>query len=174
MGFLWNKKRVCALDLKLPLFLPMCGQWMYRQIKGQDGEERWSDFRRERIDRASGESRMNDKERTWEINGLRINVAPNENEMKWVLSKEWEIDKESETGATCCRARERRRRQSCSGVVWGRSWSLSLPSPTGHSGNTGACDTPAPRTWRSTHLTQTPGLDWTNPEAHNQTQKGGG
>lgn len=64
---LWQpkkKKRVCALSLKLPLFLPMCGQWMYRQIKGQDGEERWSDFRRERIDRASGESRMNDKERT--------------------------------------------------------------------------------------------------------------
>lgn len=61
---------------------------MYRQIKGQDGEERGSDFRRERIDRTSGESRMNDRERTWEINGLRINVAPNENEMKWVLRNE--------------------------------------------------------------------------------------
>lgn len=48
----------------LPLFLPMCGQWMYRQIKGQDGEEGWSDFRRNRIDRTSGESRMNDRERT--------------------------------------------------------------------------------------------------------------
>lgn len=83
-----KKKGVCALDLKLPLFLPMCGQWMYRQIKGQDGEERGSDFRRERIDRTSGESRMNDRERTWEINGLRINVAPNENEMKWVLRNE--------------------------------------------------------------------------------------
>lgn len=59
-----SQKGVCALGLTLPLFLPMCGQWMHRQIKGQDGEEGWSDFRRNRIDRTSGESRMNDRERT--------------------------------------------------------------------------------------------------------------
>ncbi len=84
---------------------------------------------------------------------------------------EWERDKECEISGTCCRARGRRRRRSCSAVVWGPSWTLSLPSPAGHSGNTGACDTLALRTWRSTHLIQTPDLDWTNPEEHNQTQK---
>lgn len=65
---------------------------------------------------------------------------------------------------TCFRVRERRRKHSCSVAVWGRSWSLSRPSPAGRSGSTGVCDNPALRTWRSTRLIQTPGLDWTNPE----------
>ncbi len=50
--------------LTLPLFLPMCGKWMYGEIKRQDSEERWSDFRGRRKDRTSGEGRMIDKERT--------------------------------------------------------------------------------------------------------------
>lgn len=78
----------------------------------------------------------------------------------WTITEKterWMRDKRGDP--TCCHARAKHKKRSCSEAAWGRSSLRSQLSLTSRSGNTGVCDNPVRRFWRSTRPGQTPDQD---------------